>query len=600
MDFSFSLIELGLMILLFIVAGLSVKQVTNKWRVLYAAPTFFALTLVILDGFDYFHIFLYLGTALQIVALFFGLGKVKQKRALAIASAAMIIVHMVIISICPGYHRLPIYDDFEKAFNTLKDHYVLTEEKGIDFDELYAKYDPLFKKIDREQDYIENYKVWQQFTREFYDGHVGYHMTSGGLVLMAFCESYGNDYGLSLARLSSGEFVAINVEGYDNSYSIDSTEHDDLQFYTVKGSLQPEDAEANRLTLKNAGIKNGTVITKWNGKSIDEYYDEVTYYVGQYPDKENEEFDLPIYVAGMGKDMNYGDTYVPGKDVESKSGGRITDNPTVDITYIDESGEEQTVTAPSLGIYAPRMYDTMNKIYDGVNVTNLTWQEINSETYMLRISEMAYDEQTYTGSDYSEMTDKLRDEILGLKELGVKKLVFDLRSNGGGSPYFVEGIAQLFAPKGEHLTYYSAVINEETATYERDENGKYKMGVPSSYVGEDLWHDGEVILLVNSRTVSAGDDMTYMMGSFPNVKIIGLTKSNSSCQAVTSVHGMEFGSLSFSAVPNLLPDGEIAIDTYTDHVGRTPFDEKIPFTQECVTAVFDNGEDYLLNYAAND
>ena len=70
MDFSFSLIELGLMILLFIVAGLSVKQVTNKWRVLYAAPTFFALTLVILDGFDYFHIFLYLGTALQIVALF--------------------------------------------------------------------------------------------------------------------------------------------------------------------------------------------------------------------------------------------------------------------------------------------------------------------------------------------------------------------------------------------------------------------------------------------------------------------------------------------------------------------------------------------------
>lgn len=213
---------------------------------------------------------------------------------------------------------------------------------------------------------------------------------------------------------------------------------------------------------------------------------------------------------------------------------------------------------------------------------------------------MAYDEKTYTGSDYSEMTDKLRDEILGLKESGVKKLVFDLRSNGGGSPYFVEGIAQLFAPKGEHLTYYSAVINEETATYERDENGKYKMGVPSSYVGEDLWHDGEVILLVNSRTVSAGDDMTYMMGSFPNVKIIGLTKSNSSCQAVTSVHGMEFGSLSFSAVPNLLPDGEIAIDTYTDHVGRTPFDEKIPFTQECVTAVFDNGEDYLLNYAAND
>ena len=43
MDFSFSLIELGLMILLFIVAGLSVKQVSNKWRILYAAPIFFEI-----------------------------------------------------------------------------------------------------------------------------------------------------------------------------------------------------------------------------------------------------------------------------------------------------------------------------------------------------------------------------------------------------------------------------------------------------------------------------------------------------------------------------------------------------------------------------
>ena len=124
------------------------------------------------------------------------------------------------------------------------------------------------------------------------------------------------------------------------------------------------------------------------------------------------------------------------------------------------------------------------------------------------------------------------------------------------------------------------------------------MGVPSGYVGEDLWHDGQIILLVNAETVSAGDDMTYMMGDFPNVTVMGFTSSNSSCQAVTGI-GMEAGEINFSAVPNLLPNGEIAIDTYTDHVGRTPFDEKIPMTQDAITAIFDRGEDYVLQYAAD-
>jgi hypothetical protein len=94
------------------------------------------------------------------------------------------------------------------------------------------------------------------------------------------------------------------------------------------------------------------------------------------------------------------------------------------------------------------------------------------------------------------------------------------------------------------------------------------------------------------------DDMTYIMGQFPNVKVMGFTSSNSSCQATT---GIDFGAggISFSAVPNLLENGEIAIDTYTDHIGRTPFDEKIPFDETAITTIFDNGEDYLLDYVTN-
>lgn len=591
MDISFAIIELGLMILLFVVAKVSFKRPSNKWRLLYSAPAFLAVAGLVFVGFDKYFLGIYVAAFLILICLFIEDRKVKQKQITAVVLAAAIVVNMAVIAFSSGYKRKSYLEDFEEAYSVLKEHYVLTEEKGIDFDALYAKYWPLFKAVDKNQDCVENYKVWQQFTGEFYDGHVGYTINNESEWRKAICESYGNDYGLSLIRLTNGEFAAVNVEGYDNSYSILSTDHDDLGFFSVKDDYKPDNAEADRLTLKNAGIKNGTIITKWNGRPVEEYFDEIDYYFMQYPVRENEIFYKPIYVAGMGSDMKYGDTFIPG-DKE-----RNTLNPSVDITFIGDDGTEKSVLAPNLGIYAPRMMDTVYKLDDGVNITNLNWKEVNRSTYMIRISQMIYDQQTYDGVDYTEMTNELRDKVIALKKSGVKNLIFDLRRNGGGSPYFVEGIACLFAPEGEHLTYYSSVINENTATFERGADGRYEMGLPSSYTGEDLWHDGQIILLVNAETVSAGDDMTYMMGDFPNVKVIGFTSSNSSCQAVTQVN-MEEGGISFSAVPNLFPDGEIAIDTYTDHVGRTPFDEKIPMDKEAVKAIFDEGEDYLMQYAA--
>lgn len=596
MDFAITIIELALMLGLFILAKVSEKYPNNRWRLLYAAPTFFMIFLAVFDGFDVHHIGMYIAAALQLLALF--INKAKKKQGLAICSGVLILITTVIISIVPSYHKSPYYSEFEKNFKIMKEHYVLTKEKGIDWDALYKKYQRGFKKVDEEQDFVGNYKLWQQFTGEFYDGHVGYMMNSDNLAIMALCLSYGNDYGLSLARLSSGEYVAINVEGYDNSYSIADKKEDIVGLYKMKDYYKPENADNDRLTLKKAGIRNGTVITKWNGKPIDEYFKEVNYYMNQYPVRENEEFYLPMYVAGIGNNMDYGITYVPDYGVCDKNGIEIMSNTSVDITYIDEGGGEKQITAPNLGAYAPRMFDTFEKLDKGVNITNLEWQEINEDTYMIRLSEMAYDQDTYQGVDYSEMTDKLRGEVLALKESGVKNLIFDLRSNGGGSPYFVEGIAKLFAPVGEHLTYYNAVINEDTATYERNAAGKYEMGVPSYYEGEDLWHDGKIVLLVNAMTVSAGDDIVYMMGDYPNVEVIGFTRSNSSCQAVTYISG-QTGRLSFSAVPNLLPNGEIAIDTYTDHVGRTPFDYEIPFSPEAINSIFDKGEDYLLGFATD-
>ncbi|MBR6402694.1 MAG: hypothetical protein IKS48_04870 [Eubacterium sp.] len=603
MDYILAIIELAMMVLLFIVAKVAVKYVSNKWRLLYTAPTLVMIVMLLCEGFDVHYIGFYAGAVLQLIGLFMGNDSsdkrfVRSKQILVGCSAALIVVSLVLISFSRGYHRLVFYSDFEKAFSVMKEHYVLTEEKGINWDELYAKYKPLFKEVDRDQDHVENYKLWRQFCGEFYDGHVGYNFADEGKGRDAFCRAYGNDYGLSLAKLSTGEYVAVNVEGYDNSYTIDNDTHDDIGYYMVKDKFISKTAEVDRLTLKNAGIKNGTVITRWNGRPIDEYFEKVRYYMEQYPVRENEEFYLPMYVAGIGEDMEYGETYVPGEVLKSKNGTVHDTAPTASVTYLNEAGQEETVSAPSLGIYTMRLLDTIEKIDQGVNITNLKWQKVNDTTYMIRISQMIYNQETYSGTDYTEMEETLRKELADLKSQGVKNIIFDLRSNGGGSPYFVQSIAKLFAPEGEHVSYYSAVINEDTATYERGEDGRYTKGAPNIYQGEDLWSDGNVILLVNALTVSAGDDMTYMMGEYPNVKVIGFTRTNSSCQAIHQ-EDLEIGALTFSAVPNLEENGDVMIDTKTDHVGRTPFDEKIPFDQEAITAIFDSGEDYLLKYTAD-
>lgn len=572
-------IEILLMAGIIITSVISGKYVSEKFKFFYVIPFFVTIFMIIKYGFDAGYLGVYISSLIIVAGLF--TDKEVFKRILAACCITAVILSIVFNNLSAD-KRINYEEDFEKAYAVMKEHYVLTNEKGIDWDELYDRYQPVFAKIDETQDAKENYKAWMQFTREFYDGHTSYMLNDTDDQLKIMMESYGNDYGLSIARLTSGEFAAINVEGYSNSYSVDSDEEDLMGLYRFKNKYRSDAADENKEVLKNAGIKNGTVITKWNGREIDEYYDEIKYYITSFPVRENEEFYMPMYVAGIGENSEYGD---------------YNENEAV-LSYLDDNGEEKEIRLKSLGSYMPRLYDTLSKINSGVKITNLSWENVNDETMLLRIRQMAYDTLSYGDPEmYKDMTDQLRKEVISLKENGYKNIIFDMRANEGGDPFFVQSIAGLFAPEGEHINIYSSKINEKTASFERGEDGRYKMSEALTYEGEDLWHDGNIILLVNAECVSAGDDMTYIMGEYPNVKVVGFTRTNSSCQAVSGIK-MEIGQLSFSAVPNVDENGDIIIDTFTDRVGRTPFDEKIPFDQAAISSIFDNGEDYQLQFAA--
>ena len=178
-----------------------------------------------------------------------------------------------------------------------------------------------------------------------------------------------------------------------------------------------------------------------------------------------------MYVAGIGENSEYGD---------------YNENEAV-LSYLDDNGEEKEIRLKSLGSYMPRLYDTLSKINSGVKITNLSWENVNDETMLLRIRQMAYDTLSYGDPEmYKDMTDQLRKEVISLKENGYKNIIFDMRANEGGDPFFVQSIAGLFAPEGEHINIYSSKINEKTASFERGEDGRYKMSEALTYEGEDL------------------------------------------------------------------------------------------------------------------
>jgi len=459
--------------------------------------------------------------------------------------------------------------EFELVYNTIKTRYILSESKQIDWDYLYNKYLPQFVKATNNKDGALKYKLFKQFGQEFYDGHINYLFSKSYDVDMnkAECLIFGNDYGFSLLRLDSGKYVAINVEGCNNSYSV----LDSKQYYSVSEEFKPDDLEERLNIFYNSGIHNGTEITLWDGMTLDELCKMPDVFMHTFSNAENMNYYLPVYAAGYGDD-------------------------TVDISFVSDAGTEKTISLKRISTYTPRLYDSLNKLNAGDDIGNLEWKDIDKDTTLFRVNSMIYGSDKVGCKEYNAMKEIMREEIINHLNSGKKNLIIDLRSNTGGSPLMSIELASLFAPEGKNLYGYTSKINKKNGMYEIGVDGKYIKDDEIYCYGEDLLHNCSIVLLVNDRTISAGDHFTYFMSGFPNVTVMGLTCSNSSAQGCADLV-MPSGQFVYSAVPILDINGDILIDTDFNHVNNVPVDIIIPTTEDFVTEVFDNSQDYVLDFA---
>ena len=533
-DIVLVVISVILSVLLQRIASGEKAQFVNGYRVFYLVPLAICVVHMFFFGSEKCMAGVYIG-AVFLMAGFFTI-KVSVRKNVSIIAIVCMLLTLVPCNFYTGYRCPDFVEDFETGFACMKEHYSLSMHKEIDWDMLYDKYLPQFEAAEQTHDKVANYIAWNAFCAEFCDGHVAFSAKGNEkeleeLKMEAGAKQFGNDYGLALVRIDSGEVVAVNVDKDCAAYQ--------------------------------AGIRNGTVITLWDEKTMEELENLVDFTFGTFGDIENQEFYKIVAAAGQGGDS-------------------------VNITYISGNGEEQNVSLQKTGSYYKRFQDTCYQLLGMDKLeANLSWNKVNDTTARLVFNNMVYDSESMENGDFSEMMGKLRDSIYEMKEQGIENLVIDLRNNPGGHGQMSMAIASLFAD-GEQFWAYDGNYNKKT--------GEYEVAASNTIQGENLWEGGKIVVLVSAASNSACDHLAYGMGKMDNVTIMGLTKSAGSAQGVLAVP-LKSGSLAFSGTILLDEEKEIWIDSDKSKISKAEMDVKVPLTKDAVCRMFDNGEDYVMQYA---
>jgi C-terminal processing protease CtpA/Prc len=152
------------------------------------------------------------------------------------------------------------YDEaFDAMFEKVSREYPFTQEKGIDWDQLYSEYSSRVADAKNDTDY---YKAIRDFTYEIHDGHVGLTIDSN-----VFYEEQGRGLGMVLAELTDGRVLVTQVfPGYPAA---------------------------------NAGIEVGAEILTWNNMPVGEAISEVQPYFGPYSTAHHERLGQAVFLTRM-------------------------------------------------------------------------------------------------------------------------------------------------------------------------------------------------------------------------------------------------------------------------------------------------------------
>ena len=527
----------------------------KQWRVASVIPTILALIhfiIVVVVGKNDLTGFLpvYALALLSLIAVLFGKRKIGY-RIFSFITACITLVSFSAFLIFDNSNQFDFSDksyteSFHLMAQAMDKTYVLKEWKDVDFNALEDKYMPMVEEAEKEENPAKFSDAVKMFANELHDGHVG---VGGNYDEEKYPSVFDkNEYGLCMVKLDNGEVIAV--------------------------STLPE--------VNALGIEDGTVITKWNGKPVDEAAAQDVPDMG-VPVKENAEFMSYMYLS------TYGDE-------------------NVQVSYIDKEGNEKTVTLLNLGenttfaktvsTYAHRPdVQSMEELRPWIE-ENFSTKMLTEDVGYLRLNGEQLDPLSplnlkdlvgfWTG-DHKAAREIFRKGLTDLKAQGMKYLVIDLRGNIGGFDEIGCALASLLTED----YYFGQGLGIR-------KNGKYIDVSPDHAVhGTGEFADIQAVALTNFECVSAGDGTSLYLSKLPNVTLAGITDPNGSNQGTGGSCVLSGGLVEVRYPVSLIlnENDEPNIDVKADRVSRNPVEVRIPFDKDAAMKIFSGGEDYELDWA---
>lgn len=193
------------------------------------------------------------------------------------------------------------------------------------------------------------------------------------------------DYGISLITLDNGDTIAVN-------------------------------------TIEDIEIKDGDIITKWNGVPVDEAIDSVFLPITLGTTLENERIQKTFFLAGVGDD-------------------------TAEVTYIGSDGTEATVILNRIDGNIPRVLKSFNLFTCSRN-EEYDYRMLSDNIGYLRVTSEETNELSdtiaYVTGNHTTAREMFRKDLRELKNQGMTKLVIDIRNNAGGYEEVATALTSLF------------------------------------------------------------------------------------------------------------------------------------------------------------
>ena len=526
------------------------------WRLLCLLPLLLAAVhaAIYLTGFPLFvigHFPLYVIALFALLPIPFAKRKIGYKITAVITGLVTCVFGFYYLGMSPNYfnHARESYtESFHSLVQDMDRNYILKEWKEVDFAALEEKYMPMVQEAEQAQDEEEFADAVMKFCCELHDGHVPVIAEHSDAARFAsYTLSYKpREYGLAMVQLDHGDVIAVCTTD----------------------------------AVHTLGIADGTVITKWNGKDVLHALAEDVPDLGM-PVKENADRVAAMVLSGVGGE-------------------------TVDVSFVDKSGTEQTVTLSDLGephtqleaFRAYRHFEALGTEEESQSLLdeNFTTKMLDEKCGYLRVTAEGTDNGVYDifvgymMGNHAQAREMFREKLRDLRSQGMEYLVIDLRNNQGGADEITNALCDLLTTED----WYGLGVGTR-------KNGKYICNADHNIHADGEFADLKVVALTNFGCLSAGDSASYYLSRLPNVTLAGLTDPYGCNQETGGISVLSGGHIYVGFPVGLVLDGngDVNIDTRADRISRNPVEERIPLDYDAAMKIFRDGEDYELEWAVD-